>query len=101
MTKLSTLPAGVLPVRSSIAGAPLRPHTQSRERQSSARTTAIAAPERTYNVDNAEEARLHQTDAFAELKALSQRQSVNRPQKVYDRHGMPYVGHCWHLNSKK
>ncbi|CAL8467938.1 g7476 [Coccomyxa elongata] len=78
---MSTLPAGVLSARSSIAGAPLRPHTQSRERQSAVRTTAIAAPERTYNLDNAEEARLQQTDAFAELKALSQRQSVNRPQK--------------------
>ena len=46
-------------------------------------TRAIAAPERTWDMlDKAEEARLHETDAFAELVNISKQQSVNRPQKV-------------------
>lgn len=35
-------------------------------------------------VDKAEQARLEETDAFAELVALSKKQSVNRPQKAED-----------------
>lgn len=57
------------------------------------RTKAIAAPERMQeqqqdtirllDLDNAEQSRLEQTDAFKELVALNrQKQSVNRPQKV-------------------
>lgn len=50
-------------------------------------TRAIAAPERTWDVlDKAEEARLHETDAFAELIQLSEQQSVNRPQKTVSNH---------------
>ena len=46
-------------------------------------TRAIAAPERNWDVlDKAEEARLQETDAFAELVNLSEKQSVNKPQKV-------------------
>ncbi len=85
-TNLAKLPLGGLSSRSSIAGAPLRVNSHSRERHLGAKTTAIAAPERFKFLDNAEEARLQQTDAFAELKSLSSRQSVNRPQKVSDGH---------------
>lgn len=60
------------------------------------RTTAIAAPERLQeeqhgtirllDLDNAEQARLEQTDAFQELVALNKtKQSVNRPQKAGSR----------------
>ena len=47
----------------------------------------IAAPERATaaspDLDNAERARLEQTDAFAELKKMNEaKQTVNRPQKV-------------------
>lgn len=57
------------------------------------RTKAIAAPERMQqeqqdtirllDLDNAEQSRLEQTDAFKELIALNKKkQSVNRPQQV-------------------
>ena len=57
------------------------------------RTKAIAAPERLQeeqqttirllDLDNAEQARLEQTDAFKELVALNKKkQSVNRPQQA-------------------
>ena len=60
------------------------------------RTAAIAAPERLQeeqqstirllDLDNAEQARLEQTDAFQELVALNKtKQSVNRPQKAGSR----------------
>ena len=81
-TKLASLPLGGLSSRNSIAGAPLRVNSHSRDRHLGAKITAIAAPERLNYLDNAEEARLQETDAFAELKALASRQSVNRPQKV-------------------
>ena len=65
-------------------------------------TRAIAAPERTWDVvvDKAEEARLHETDAFAELVNLSKQQSVNRPQKAVSNHmhGMDADGYYSVMN---
>lgn len=69
-------------------GAAMRPRVD--------RTKAIAAPERMQeqqqdtirllDLDNAEQARLEQTDAFKELVALNRKkQSVNRPQQVRSR----------------
>lgn len=72
----------------------LRAHKRSSAMRSGVdRTKAIAAPERMQeqqqdtirllDLDNAEQSRLEQTDAFKELVALNrQKQSVNRPQKV-------------------
>jgi len=45
---------------------------------------ATPAREAQVDVDNAERARLESSDAFAELVALNQKQSVNRPQKAED-----------------
>ena len=72
------------------------------------RTKAIAAPERMQeqqqdtirllDLDNAEQSRLEQTDAFKELVALNRKkQSVNRPQKVRSlgRTVAWPAGSCW------
>ena len=78
----------------SISSNVLRARKRSSAMRSSVdRTKAIAAPERMQeqqqdtirllDLDNAEQSRLEQTDAFKELVALNrQKQSVNRPQKV-------------------
>ncbi len=84
MANLKTLPSGALASRPSLAGAPIRtPNVRSRKQSEQLQTRNIAAPERNWDVlDKAEESRLHETDAFAELVSLSKQQSVNRPQKV-------------------
>lgn len=54
-----------------------------RDRQDGRKTRARhVAPAVTEQLDNAERARLEETDAFKELVALNAKQSRNRPQKV-------------------
>ena len=85
MANMKSLPSGALAPRTSLVGTPLRAGcTKSRRQIEQLQTRAIAAPERTYDVlDKAEESRLQETDAFAELVHLSKKQSVNKPQKVW------------------
>ena len=87
MANIKNLPSGAVASRPALAGTPIRAGCTRKGRQDSLKTRAIAAPERTWEVlDKAEEARLHETDAFAELVHLSSQQSVNRPQKVGSDH---------------
>ena len=87
MANMKSLPTGALASRPVLAGTPIRSGCTSKRRQDALQTRAISAPERTWEmVDKAEEARLHETDAFAELVNLSKQQSVNRPQKVVSAH---------------
>lgn len=76
-----------------VAQAPVTSQKRARATRRHERTKAIAAPERLQeeqqgtirllDLDNAEQARLEQTDAFKELVALNKtKQSVNRPQKA-------------------
>lgn len=95
-TNFSSVPLGAVSSRGSAIGVPLRSGSHSRVRQA-VKPVAIAAPERLEFLDKAEEARLQETDAFAELKALSQRQSVNRPQKVRHVHKID----AWTSNTKQ
>ena len=84
---MKSLPSGALASRPALSGTPIRAGYTSKRRLDAFQTRAISAPERTYDVlDKAEEARLHETDAFAELVNLSKQQSVNRPQKVMSGH---------------
>lgn len=84
MANMKSLPSGALASRTSLVGTPLRAGcTNSRRQIEQLKTRAIAAPERNWDVlDKAEESRLQETDAFAELVHLSKKQSVNKPQKV-------------------
>ena len=88
MANMKSLPTGALASRPVLAGTPIRSGCTSKRRQDSySRLVQSAAPERTWEIlDKAEEARLHETDAFAELVHLSKQQSVNRPQKVASDH---------------
>ena len=87
MANMKSLPTGALASRPVLAGTPIRSGCTSKRRQDVLQTRAISAPERTWEIlDKAEEARLHETDAFAELVHLSKQQSVNRPQKVASDH---------------
>ncbi|CAL5219971.1 g1908 [Coccomyxa viridis] len=82
MANMKSLPTGALASRPVLAGTPIRSGCTSKRRLDALQTRAISAPERTWEVlDKAEEARLHETDAFAELVNISKQQSVNRPQK--------------------
>ena len=76
-----------------VGSAALRSRKRAAMRPRVDRTKSIAAPERMQqqqqdtirllDLDNAEQSRLEQTDAFKELIALNkQKQSVNRPQQV-------------------
>lgn len=76
-------------LRARARGAAMRPRVDRASK-------AIAAPERMQDqqqdtirlldLDNAEQSRLEQTDAFKELVALNRKkQSVNRPQEVRNR----------------
>ena len=87
MANMKSLPTGALASRPVLAGTPIRSGCTSKRRLDALQTRAISAPERTWEVlDKAEEARLHETDAFAELVNISKQQSVNRPQKVMTGH---------------
>ena len=93
MANMKSVPSGALASRTSLVGSPLRAGcTKSRRQIEHSQTRAIAAPERQWDViDKAEESRLQETDAFAELVHLSKKQSVNKPQKVWTSHA------CRHL----
>lgn len=82
-TKAGNSPIATLPSRSALSGIPVRSCSRSGVRQTRPSTTrAIAAPEKWDLISREEEDRLQRTDAFAELVALSKKQTVNRPQKV-------------------